>query len=146
MSGHVIVRQNSNFEIDFRTADPADPESGELRSVVHIHELDPYAMLLASVGACTTIVLHTYAQNHGVELHEVELRLNYDRDFEHDRENSETTGRYEEQIEEQLVFTGDLTEADRKKLFQVAKQCSIHRMLEDGIEISSELKDSSQQE
>lgn len=141
MAEHVIVRQNNNFEIDFQVADPNDPESEELRSVGHIHELDPYGMLLASVGACTAIVLHTYARHHDVGLKEVELDLKYKRDFQQDSENSENTDRYEEQIEERLTFTGDLTEADRQKLYQVAKQCSIHRMLEDGIEIDSQMKD-----
>lgn len=141
----MIVRQNDNFEIDFQAEDPSDPESAELRPVSHIHELNPYAMLLASVGSCTTIVLHTYAQNHGVALQEVELDLKYKRNFQQDSENSENTERYEEQIEEELTFTGDLTEEDRQKLYQVAKQCSIHRMLEDGIEISSQLTDGNDQ-
>ncbi len=139
MTEHVIVRQNNKFEIDFQAANPNDPDSGELRSVSHIHELDPYAMLLAGVGACTAIVLHAYAQNHGVDLREVELDLKYRRNFQRDSQDAETADGYEEQIEEELTFTGDLTEEDRQKLSLVAKQCSIHRMLEDGIKIGSRL-------
>lgn len=139
MTEHVIVRQNSNFDTEFRAPDPSDSESDELKSVVHIHELTPYTMLLASVGACTAIVLHTYAQNHDVALQEVELDLKYKRDIQQNSENSDNIERYEEEIEEELTFTGDLTEEDRMKLFQVAKQCSIHKMLEDGIKISSQL-------
>jgi uncharacterized OsmC-like protein len=138
---HVIVWQNSNFEIEFRAADPRDPESEDVEPVYHIHELSPYTMLLASLGACTTIVLHTYAQNHGVGLEEVESHLHYKRVFQNDCENCEEIDRYAEVIDQELTLSGDLTEKERQKLFQIAKQCSVHKMLEAGIEIRSHLID-----
>ena len=139
MTERVIVIQNKKFEIEFQTTDPHDPDSEEFQSVLHINELSPYTMLLSSVGACTSIVLHTYAQNHGVALDEVELHLQYQRDFQNDQEDANPTGSFEEKIEERLVLRGDLNDQDRQKLFRVAQQCSIHKMLEAGIEISSQL-------
>jgi uncharacterized OsmC-like protein len=146
MAEHVIVWQNSKFEIEFRAQDPRDPESDEIQPVVHIHELTPYTMLLASLGACTTIVLHTYAQHHDVDLEEVESRLRYKRVFQHDCENCEEIDRYEEQIDQELTLSGDLTDEERQKLFRISKQCSVHKMLEAGIEISSQLIDDGGQE
>ncbi|HSM23659.1 MAG TPA: OsmC family protein, partial [Anaerolineaceae bacterium] len=113
----------------------------EFHSVLHINELSPYTMLLSAVGACTSIVLHTYAQNHGVALDEVELHLQYQRDFQNDQEDANPTGSFEEKIEERLMLRGDLNDQDRQKLFRVAQQCSIHKMLEAGIEINSQLVD-----
>lgn len=139
MTEQVIVIQNNKFEIEFLTTDPHDPDSEEFQSVMHINELTPYTMLLASVGACTSIVLHTYSQNHGVDLREVELRLRYQRDFLDDQDDANPTGSYEEKIEESLVLRGDLNDQDREKLYRVAQQCSIHKMLEAGVEISSQL-------
>jgi uncharacterized OsmC-like protein len=141
MAEHVIVRQNSKFEIEFRALDPRDPESDEIQPVVHIHELTPYSLLLASLGACTTIVLNTYAQHHDVDLQEVESRLRYRRVFQHDCENCEEIKRYEEQIDQELTLSGDLSDEDRQKLFRISKQCSVHKMLEAGIEIRSQLID-----
>jgi putative redox protein len=139
MAERLIVIQNNKFEVDFQTTDPHDSESNEFKSVIHIHELTPYTMLLSSVGSCTSILLHTYAQNHEVDLREVELHLQYLRDFEDDRDDETPTGSYEEKIEEDMIFRGELNDQDRQKLYRVAKQCSIHQMLEAGIEISSQL-------
>jgi putative redox protein len=141
MAEHVIVRQNSRFEIEFRALDPRDPESDEIEPVVRIHELTPYTMLLASLGACTTIVLHTYAQHHHVDLEEVELHLRYKRVFQHDCEHCEEIERYEEQIDQELTLVGDLTDKERQKLFRISKQCSVHKLLEDGVVIRSQLMD-----
>jgi uncharacterized OsmC-like protein len=141
MAKHVIVRQNRAFEIEFRVLDPRDSESDETQPVTHIHELTPYTLLLASLGACTTIVLNTYAQNHDVDLQAVETHLRYKRVFQHDCENCEEIERYEEQIHEELTLTGDLTGEERKKLFHISKQCSVHKILEAGLEIRSQLTD-----
>jgi uncharacterized OsmC-like protein len=139
MAEQVTVRQNSNFETEFWASDPREPESGEIEPVVHIHELSPYTMLLASLGACTAIVLNTYSQHHDVDLEQVETHLSYERVFQDDCENCEDIDRYEEQIEETLTLIGNLTDKERKKLFQISKQCSVHKLLEDGITIRSKL-------
>lgn len=137
MAEHVIVRQNSNFETEFQAQRPNTSGMDEIHPVERIHELTPYTMLLASLGACTTIVLHTYAQHHDIDLQEAELHLIYKRSFEDDSQNSENIDRYDEEIEQELSLEGDLSEEERQKLSQVAKQCSIHRMMEDGIKIRS---------
>lgn len=139
MAEHVLVRQNDRFEIEFLVRDSDGSENGEFEPVQSIHELDPYTMLLSSLGACTAIVLHTYAQNHDVDLKEVELELQYKRVFQEDCENCEDIDRYDEKIHESLKILGDLEEAERKKLFHIAHQCSVHKMLEAGIEIESDL-------
>jgi putative redox protein len=139
MSEHVIIRQKSNFETEFRAQDPHDPESDEIKHVIHIHQLTPYTMLLASLGACTAIVMNTYAQNHDVALNEVELHLRYQRVFQDDCENCEEIQRYEEQIDQEVTLYGDLTDEERQKLFHIAQQCSVHKMLEAGIEINTQM-------
>lgn len=141
MTERVIVIQNNNFEIEFQTTNPHDSDSDEFQSVKHINELTPYTMLLSGVGACTSIVLHTYAQNHGVNLHEVVLQLKYERIFQEDHQNASSSGGFEEKIVESLMLRGDLSDQDRQKLFKVSQQCSIHKMLESGIEIKSQLID-----
>lgn len=142
MPEHVIVNQKSNFEIAFLAADPEADEGEEgakPRPAHHIHELTPYGMMLASLGACTTIVLHTYAHHHDVDLDEVEIRLRYKRVFAEDCEDCEEIDRYEERIQEEMTFRGDLAEAEREHLFHIAKQCSIYKMFKDGIKIESRL-------
>lgn len=134
MSEHVVVRQNRKYETEFRAWDTDHPESDDKEAVFHIHQLTPHSLLLASLAACTAVLLNSYAQNHGVDLQEVTSHVHYkhvSRDGEH----------HEEQIEEELTLSGELTDDERQKLFTIAKQCSIHRLLEAGITIHSQLAD-----
>ncbi|MFQ6099891.1 MAG: OsmC family protein [Anaerolineae bacterium] len=135
----VIVRQNSKFETEILSLDPHDPDDHQFHPVDHIHYLTPYGMLLAGLGSCTAIVLHTYAQHHGVNLREVELRLQYDRVFADDCVQCEGIQEYKEEIAEEIVLTGGLAPQERKRLFAVSKHCPIHKMLIGGITVQSRL-------
>jgi putative redox protein len=138
MSEKIIVRQNNRFEIEVLAADEENGRN-DFVNVTQLHEVTPYGMFLSSLGSCTAIVLHTYAQNHGLDLQEVELRLEYKRIFQDDCENCEVARPYEEGIEEEIALRGDLSAAQRDRLFKIAHQCPIHKMLQSGIEIRSHL-------
>jgi len=136
MAEIVVVRQKSNFDTEFLTADTDSPrpEDHELRRVHAIHELSPYGMMLAGLGSCTTILLHSYAHNHGVRLEEVELRVSYDRAFDEDCEHCEEIGEYTEKISAEVGLVGELDADQRNKLFLISKHCPVHKILHDGIE------------
>jgi uncharacterized OsmC-like protein len=143
MAEKVIVRQGSNYETEILGPDPHDPESQKLHPVRNIYDLTPYGMLLASLGSCTAALLNSYAQNHGLELQGVDLRLRYERNFKKDCENCEGIDRYEEEIDEEISFLGNLTSNEREKLFMISHHCPIHKMLKSGITVNSQLaKDS----
>jgi len=142
----VVVRQNSQFEISVLASDPHHPDDLSLHPVAAIHQLTPYGMLLASLGTCTAIVLHTYAQHHGVSLDEVELRLGYDRVFAEDCESCDKIAEYEEQVTLEIVLTGDLTPELRQRLYAVSKHCPIHKMLAHRIEVRSYLAEAAEGE
>ena len=74
MGERIVVRQDHNFRTEFLAADPHDPDEGTLEPVDNVYGLTPYGMLLAGLGSCTGIVLHTYAQYHDVPLEGVELQ------------------------------------------------------------------------
>jgi uncharacterized OsmC-like protein len=136
MAETVVIRMKSTFEAEFEAADSDSPHAAdrELKPVHALYELTPYGMMLASLGACTAILLHSYARNHGVDLEQVEIRSSYDRVFAEDCERCEEIGEYTEKIEAIVGFSGDLTDAERNKLFLISKHCPIHRILHDGIE------------
>ena len=141
MGESVIVRQNSQFHTEVLALDPHDPDARQFHPVEAVHQLTPYGMLLAGLGSCTAIVIHTYAQHHGVGVKEVELRLTYDRVFADDCEECESIEEYVEQIEEEILLVGDLTPAERRRLYMVSKHCPIHKMLTRGIEVKSRLEE-----
>jgi putative redox protein len=139
MTERLILRQNDRFETEFLSTDPHQPESKEFEPAKSIHELTPYGLFLAGLAGCTSIILHTYAQNHGLDLKKVELRLTYERVFEEDCEDCEDIERYTEQIVEEILLFGALDESERQKLFLVSKQCPLHKIVEAGIEVNSSL-------
>lgn len=141
MSETIIIRQNREFLTEILAPDPHRPEDPQLYPVEHIYHLTPYGMLLASLGACTAIVLHTYAQHHGVDLQEVELRLGYERVFADDCRDCEAIDEYREQIVEEIRLTGNLTPQERQKLLLIARHCPVHKMLHQGIEVVSRLSE-----
>jgi uncharacterized OsmC-like protein len=136
MPEKVIVRQNKNFAIGYWANDPQEPDSEELKPITSVFELSPYTMMLASLGACSTIVVHTYAQNHAVDLEEVEISLEYLREA---KESTNGMEKYEERIIQQVALRGDLDPQEQVKLHIIAQNCSIHHMMEHGIDIQSEL-------
>ena len=135
MPEKVIVRQNKNFAIGYWANDPQEPDSEELKPITSVFELSPYTMMLASLGACSTIVVHTYAQNHLVDLEEVEISLEYLREA---KESTDGMEKYEERIVQQVALRGDLDPKEKDKLHIIAQNCSLHHMMENGIEIQSE--------
>jgi uncharacterized OsmC-like protein len=144
MAERIIVRQNHMFETEILAADPHVADADHLHPVVHVHELTPYGLMLSGLAACTAIVLHTYAQHHGLDLHKVELRADYDRVFAEDCEDCEGIEEYKERIEEEILLFGDLMPEERKRLFMVSKHCPIHKIISHGIEVNSYLGESSE--
>lgn len=135
MSERVVVYQDKSFRTDFRAADPNEDDPTDLQPVMHLHNLTPYGMLLASLAACTAIVVNSYAGNHGIPLRGISVDASYERVFADDCDDCDLENEYEEVIYEQVDFEGDLDDAQLKRLHQVAKACSVRRLLERGIRV-----------
>lgn len=136
MTERLILRQNDRFETEFLSLDPHRPESEDFKSTANMHELTPYGLFLAGLAGCKAVALHSYAQAHGLYLDIVEVRLSYERVCD---ENSHKVETYTEQIEEEILLIGELDARDREILFLVSKQCPLHKIVEDGIEVHSTL-------
>jgi putative redox protein len=138
MAERVVVYQDKTYRTDFRAADPGEGDTSVVEPVMHLHNLTPYGMLLASLGACTAIVLNTYAHNHGIPLRGVTVDTSFARVFADDCEDCEIDDTYEEVINEKVDFEGELDESQLRRLHRVAKACSIRRLLENGIRVISD--------
>ena len=139
MAEKVIIRQNKNYEVGFWAVDPNVPDSDDYSSVHGLHELTPYGMMLVSLANCTAQIVLAYAENHNVPLDEVELRMKYERDYNDDCENCETSNQFEEQITEKIEFIGELSTEQKEKLFKIAHLCPIAKIFEQGIDIETKL-------
>ena len=140
MADYVIVKQDGEFRTRFWAKQEEEEQKGKMVEVEHIHQLNPYGMMLASLGSCTAIVLNTFAQYHHLNLDEVEIHLKYNRNYEKDCETCEETENYTEEIAEDLKLSGTLSQEERQRLLNIAHACPIYKMFREGIPVTTKLE------
>jgi len=99
----------------------------------------PYELLLASLGACTTITLQMYAGRKEWPLEGVRVALDHHRRHVKDVEDAEKSSGKVDVIEKRLELRGDLSKDQRTRLFEISARCPVHRTLLNEIKIRSEL-------
>ena len=95
----------------------------------------PYDLLLAALGACTSMTLHMYARRKGWDLKAVEVWLSHNRVYADDCESCEDPTRFIERITREFVLVGNLTEEQRVRLREIAQKCPVHKSLTHDLQI-----------
>jgi len=90
---------------------------------------DPYELLLSALGACTTMTVRMYARRKGWDLQNVRAELVHERVHASDCGECEETEGYIERIRVKLAFEGDLDDAQRARLKEIAGKCPVRRTL-----------------
>jgi putative redox protein len=96
---------------------------------------DPYELLLAALGACTSMTLRMYAQRKEWPLEGVQVSLTHAKIHAEDCADCETKVGMIDRIEVGISFTGDLTEEQERRLLEIAGKCPVHRTLVSGAKI-----------
>jgi uncharacterized OsmC-like protein len=95
----------------------------------------PYDLLLAALGACTSMTVAMYARRKAWPLEEVTVHLRHSKIHAADCAECETKEGMLDRIERDIHFIGPLTEEQRSKLLEIANKCPVHRTLTSEIDI-----------
>jgi uncharacterized OsmC-like protein len=95
----------------------------------------PYDLLLAALGACTSMTLRLYADRKKFPLVRTQVRLRHSRIYATDCAECETKEGMLDRIERVITLEGDLDAAQRARLLEIADKCPVHNTLKSEIDI-----------
>lgn len=101
----------------------------------------PYEYLLMGLGACTSMTLRMYAERKDLPLERVRVRLSHRKIHAADCAECATRAGKVDEISREIELTGDLTDAQRQRLLEIADMCPVHRTLTSEIHVTSSLKE-----
>ena len=90
---------------------------------------NPYDLMSAALGACTTMTIRLYAERKGWPLTRVQVSVR------HHRASLEARDLFERTIS----LEGPLDEGQRMRLKEIAEHCPVHKTLDRGADVSTVL-------
>jgi putative redox protein len=97
----------------------------------------PYDLILAALGACTSMTIGLYARNRTWPLENISVSLWHSKIHAQDCEECETKEGRIDRIEMEIHLDGRLSDEQRAKLMEVAGKCPIHQTLTHEINIKT---------
>ena len=95
----------------------------------------PYDLLLAALGACTSMTVRLYADHRQIPLLRTRVRLRHEKIHAADCAECETREGKIDRIDRTITFEGELTAEQRARLMEIAAKCPVHRTLKSEVEI-----------
>ena len=95
----------------------------------------PYDLLLAALGACTSMTLRLYADRKKIPLARPQVRLRHHRIYAKDCAECETKEGMLDRIDRVITLEGELTAEQRARLMEIADKCPVHRTLTSEVSI-----------
>lgn len=99
---------------------------------------DPYALVVAGLGACTSITLRMYANRKKWPLERVSIGLEHEKRHAEDCVDCGPSDRIDV-FTRYIQIEGDLDDKQRARLLEIADRCPVHRTLEHGAKVETHL-------
>ena len=100
---------------------------------------NPYELLLAALGACTSMTVQLYAKKKGWPLEEVRVELTQERQHGEDCAGCDERDVRVDLIRKRLFLRGALDETQRQRLAEIAERCPVNRTLTGEVKMHLEL-------
>lgn len=128
--GLVVVSENGRGPYGQRiTAGRHVLSADEPQPVGHDTGPTPYDLLLAGLGACTSMTLRMYATRKQWPLETVTVSLRHSRIHATDCAECTTQTGELDRVNRTIRLTGDLDASQRQRLLEMADRCPVHRTL-----------------
>lgn len=98
----------------------------------------PYDLLGAALAACTAMTMRMYADRKQWTVDEMIVHVNHHKRYSQDCINCEKEGAQVDHFDRRIQITGDLDDAQRTRLLEIADKCPVHKTLSAGAQINTE--------
>jgi putative redox protein len=134
----VRSRKGTKFTQDVATSDHYLVADEPLSAKGDNLGMNPYELLLAALGACTSMTMKMYAERKGMPLEEVVVELKHEKIHVEDCENCEKTesGKID-RILKSITLSGQLSEEQKQRLHEIAEKCPVNKTLQSDIVIEN---------
>jgi uncharacterized OsmC-like protein/alpha-beta hydrolase superfamily lysophospholipase len=100
---------------------------------------NPYDLLSASVGACTSMTLQMYAKRKKWDLQEAIVHVDHNKDHAQDCETCEKSSAKIDHFTRKIEMIGDLDDTQKQRLMEIADKCPVHKTLHSEVKVITEL-------
>ena len=100
---------------------------------------DPYGLLMAALGACTSMTLRLYADRKKWPLEGVTVDLEFERSYAEDCAGCDDPGKKIERIRRHIKLEGPLDSAQVARLAEIARRCPVHKTLTAGLVVADDV-------
>ena len=102
--------------------------------------MSPYGFVAAGLGACTSMTIRMYARRKGWPLAHVEVEVTHDKLHAEDADEAGAGQAKKVDVFRRTIrLEGDLDEAQRARLLEIADRCPVHRTLEQSSRVETAL-------
>lgn len=99
----------------------------------------PYEFVSAGLSACTAMTIQMYAKRKGWDIQNVEVHTNYGKTHATDCEDCENTAAKIDTFNREIKLSGNLDEAQIKRILQIADKCPVHKTLHNEVQVITKL-------
>lgn len=99
----------------------------------------PYELVSSGLGACTVMTLHMYARRKKWDLQEVVCHINHHKNYEEALTATDGKPQKIDVFSREITLIGDLDDAQKARLLEIADRCPVHRTLHGKVKIETKL-------